>query len=123
MNLQEYTSAVRRTESPNFYINNVSPRLLHGAIGLVTESGELLDAIKKSVFYGKPLDVANVHEELGDLMYYAFLAIDAIGGDIDSVLTTNRDKLAARYKEKFSAEEALTRDLATERSILDAGVR
>jgi len=44
--------------------------LLHGAIGISGEAGELLDAVKKHVFYGKPLDVNNVKEEISDVLWY-----------------------------------------------------
>ena len=57
-----------RTESPNFFQPNV--RILHAAIGCVTESGELLDALKKQIFYGRELDVVNVKEEAGDILWY-----------------------------------------------------
>lgn len=36
--------------------------LMHMAIGISSESGELLDAIKRKVIYRKPLDVKNVKE-------------------------------------------------------------
>lgn len=121
MQPSEYTDAVLRTESPHFYVDNVSHRVLHGITGCVTESVEMLDAVKKSLFYGKQLDTVNLHEELGDLLYYVFLTIDALGDDFNQILQTNRDKLAARYKVKFSSDEALTRNLDVERTILETG--
>lgn len=39
------------------------------ATGVSGEAGELLDAVKKSVVYKKPLDRENVVEELGDLRH------------------------------------------------------
>lgn len=45
--------------------------LAHGAIGMAGELGELLDALKKHWVYGKPLDAANVIEEIGDFYWYA----------------------------------------------------
>lgn len=52
--------------------------LLHMAVGLESESGELLDAIKKIVIYRKPVgnlieknSIAwNVREEIGDLLWF-----------------------------------------------------
>lgn len=41
--------------------------LLHMAVGVSGEAGELLDAIKKATIYNKPLDVENMIEELGDI--------------------------------------------------------
>jgi hypothetical protein len=34
--------------------------LLHAATGMVTEAGELLDMLKKHIFYGKDLDLVNL---------------------------------------------------------------
>ena len=50
-------------------LNEMSPisaHLLHMAVGISGEAGELLDAIKKNAIYGRALDVNNVIEELGD---------------------------------------------------------
>lgn len=43
----------------------------HGIIGMMTEAGELLDQMKKHWFYGRELDVVNIKEELGDILWYA----------------------------------------------------
>ena len=68
MNFEEYIVNVKRSESPSF--QNVNPRILHGAIGCVTESGELLDSVKKSLFYNRKLDMVNVEEEIGDMLWH-----------------------------------------------------
>ena len=89
MNYQQYIEDCLRTESPyTFTTTNelVSPRLLHGVIGLVTETGELLDAIKKSLFYSKPLDKTNLIEELGDLLWYISLILKDCDITYDSVM-------------------------------------
>ena len=44
---------------------------LHMKLGSAGEAGELLDALKKNLIYGKELDTANVVEELGDSLFYA----------------------------------------------------
>ena len=51
-------------------LNSHQAHLLHTAIGISGESGELLDAIKIHCIYQKLLDRANVIEELGDLEFY-----------------------------------------------------
>lgn len=83
--------------------------LWHHATGIVTEAGELMDAVKKAVIYRKPLDVANVIEELGDLEFYlqglrANLCIER-----DETLLRNVTKLRKRYGEKYSNEAAQAR--------------
>jgi NTP pyrophosphatase (non-canonical NTP hydrolase) len=94
--------------------------LLHAAIGCVTESGEMLDALKKYLFYGKPVDVANMREEAGDLMWYLALLFHEMGWTFEGVGEINIQKLAARYPAKFSEYQALNRDLVAERAILES---
>jgi NTP pyrophosphatase (non-canonical NTP hydrolase) len=125
MNSEIYVSNVLRSESPITpeMIERISDpkmiRLLHGAIGLSTETGELLDAIKKHIYYGKPLDLVNISEESGDICWYIGLIIDVLQTTLDDVMTVNIDKLKARYPEKFTEFHAENRDLETERKILE----
>lgn len=93
--------------------------LLHASMGLVTEAGEFQDAIKKHLYYGRELDTVNLKEELGDLIWYCAIALEALGTDFESVMQTNIDKLSARYPEKFTEELAENRDLEKERAILE----
>ncbi len=108
-----------RTESSNFHIENVSPRLVHASMGFVTEAGEFQDALKKSLFYGKPLDVTNLKEELGDLLWYMAIAMDELGTDFDAEQDRVIRKLKARYPSKFENSLAENRDLVAERKILE----
>jgi NTP pyrophosphatase (non-canonical NTP hydrolase) len=94
---------------------------LHGATGIATEAGELLDQVKKHIFYGKPLDRVNVLEECGDVIWYVVLALNATGYSLQDVIDTLIPKLEARYaKKRFTESEAIHRDLNTERSALEA---
>lgn len=95
--------------------------LLHASMGLVTEAGEFQDMLKKHVFYGKPLDKINLKEEIGDLLWYCAIALEALDTDFQAVMQTNIDKLKARYPEKFTEEKAENRDLDKERKILENG--
>lgn len=79
--------------------------LLHCATGLVTESAELVDAIKKHVFYGKPLDVVNIKEELGDLLWYVAIPV-RIFTDLDLDINRQNDEF---YKKKIK-NNILTKD-------------
>lgn len=100
-------------------IDHKKMRLLHGAIGCATEAGELLDQIKKHVFYGKDLDEVNIMEEVGDLFWYSVVCLDAIGYEIDDSMKRNIEKLSARYKGGFTQDKAINRDLDKEREILE----
>jgi len=84
--------------------------LLHMAVGISGESGELLDAIKKSVIYRKPLDMANMIEELGDLEFYMEGVRQAIGVTRQECLDANIEKLGKRYEGmKYSNQAAQSR--------------
>lgn len=72
--------------------------MLHMAVGIVGEAGELIDAVKKHVVYNKPLDRDNVVEELGDIEFYLEGLRQNLGIDRNDTLATNIKKLGARYK-------------------------
>lgn len=94
-------------------------RLLHAGIGLATEAGEFLDTLKKHIYYGAELDDTNLKEEIGDVMWYVALACNAYGIDIGDVMQANIAKLQARYPDNFTSEDALNRDTANERRVLE----
>lgn len=66
MELKEYIKQSERAVSDKGFSMN----MLHVAWGLFTEVGELVDQAKKHIFYNKPLDIVNLKEELGDVMWY-----------------------------------------------------
>ena len=77
-------------------------RGLHAAIGLCTESAELLDAFKKELYgKNKPLRPENIREECGDVLFYLQLMMDAFGFTLRDILKDNVVKLANRYIDKF----------------------
>ena len=125
MNTQDYVKNATRTESTDFdkIAERISEkgniRLLHGAIGLATEAGEFLDALKKHVYYGRKLDRVNLAEELGDLFWYCAIIADELDVPFAKIMETNIEKLRARYGEKFSEEKAEKRNLEVEREILE----
>jgi NTP pyrophosphatase (non-canonical NTP hydrolase) len=123
---ENYVQEVLRTESCDFekiterLKDQRTIRLLHAWMGLETEVGELMDALKKHIFYGKPLDWVNIKEELGDLEWYAGVLSDVSQVSLNEIFTRNIEKLRMRYPEKFTEEKALNRDLKGERDILES---
>lgn len=125
MNPKEYVQNAIKTESSDFAAiaqrlgapENI--RLLHAVIGLETEVGELQDALKKAIFYGKPLDRVNMAEELGDVFWYMAILSDTLGVPFEQIMEKNIAKLKARYGDKFTETAALERNLAAEREILE----
>lgn len=84
--------------------------LLHAAVGIAGEAGELLDAVKKTWAYGKPLDLQNVIEELGDLEFY-MQAMRNILNLVreDDILQNNMAKLSKRYPTGYTDAAAIAR--------------
>lgn len=80
--------------------------LLHAAIGIAGEAGELLDAVRKHVFDGQPLDRDNVTEELGDLCFYMEAAFQVLGVDRAYIEAINQAKLSKRYEGGYSDQQA-----------------
>lgn len=120
MEPNEFQKKCLRTERPARITLEVDrARLLHGAIGLASESGELLDMVKAALFYGKDVDPTNALEECGDALWYISIALDACGYTLAQAMEMNVKKLAARYPEGFTEARALNRDLGLERETLE----
>lgn len=94
-------------------INDLTPEkadLLHMAVGVSGEAGELLDAVKKAVIYNKEMDLENIIEELGDLEFYMSKIRQIVGITREEILQRNIDKLSIRYaKGKYSNDQAQER--------------
>jgi hypothetical protein len=71
MNYQEYAPLAIRTAK---FIDPITD-LFHARVGLVTEVGEICDAFKKHIIYGKTLDLVNLREEIGDVFWYLNLLV------------------------------------------------
>lgn len=84
--------------------------ILHMAVGIAGEAGELLDAIKKNVIYNKQIDLINVIEELGDLEFYMEGLRQGLNIDRDHTIYKNKEKLSVRYMSgKYSDKQAQDR--------------
>jgi NTP pyrophosphatase (non-canonical NTP hydrolase) len=84
--------------------------LVHDALGIAGEAGELVDAIKKYVIYNKELDIENVIEELGDLEFYMQDLREKLGITREKTLLHNMEKLSKRYKDfQYSDQQAQDR--------------
>lgn len=129
MQMLDYQREAQRTKSEQFHIARPPAGMrqqafqdaFHAAMGLATEGGEILDAFKKTVFYGKPLDVTNLIEEAGDVLWYVAILAEALGTTVEEIARRNNAKLRFRYPERFGTQEALFRDLHAERAVLEQG--
>ena len=94
-------------------------RIFHGIIGIITEAGELAEALAQAIVTGEQLDLTNVAEEVGDNQWYAAAILRVLGTTFDDVQRTNIAKLRARFPNKFDAHDANNRNLERERKILE----
>lgn len=93
--------------------------ILHMCVGITGEVGELVDAVKKSIIYGKPLDRENIVEELGDIFFYMEGLMQGLGITQQECIEANIAKLSVRYaKGKYSNEQAVTRADKTEEFVI-----
>lgn len=125
MTNNEYIQNALKTNTPNYkdikkrFDSDYMIDVLHSAIGLSSEAGELLDAVKKHLYYGKALDVVNLKEELGDALWFISILLNRLEISFEEVMEKNIEKLKARYGDKFSEEKAINRNLTNEREILE----
>lgn len=94
-------------------------RILHAAMGLVTEAAEVMDAVKKSVFYSKVMDATNLKEEAGDILWYMAILLDEMGWSFEEVCELVLAKLRIRYPSRFTLDKATNRNLTAERNLLE----
>ena len=104
----EYAQFVHsRTKNLGTFDSN----LAHMALGIAGEAGELVDAIKKTYAYNKPLDVDNIYEELGDILFYIQGMLNWIGATwtLEDLIVINTDKLTKRYPQGYTDQAAIAR--------------
>jgi NTP pyrophosphatase (non-canonical NTP hydrolase) len=105
MNSDEYQHEAALT----FKTDDTKESLQHCILGILTEAGEIGDAIKKHIYYGQPLDVENVIEECGDILFYINNLATTIGVPVTTIQRLNIEKLRKRYPSGFSEEHATAR--------------
>lgn len=81
--------------------------------------GTAIDFLKKSVMYGKALNVLEIEGQLQELGFAIEAALNIYGMTSSQACERNIEKLKARYGEKFTEAAALERNLAVEREILE----
>lgn len=111
MNINYYEASVRRSAKSceTQEIDGPTLNLLHWTLGLSGEVGEVVDTVKKHVYYNQPLDVDNLKEELGDSLYFITAMAQEIGTTTTELMIRNHNKLAVRYPDGYSDEDAKNR--------------
>jgi len=121
MSAVEFQKETTRTckEKAAFTISPELLDMLHTAMGLETEAGEFTDQLKKHIFYGKELDMVNLQEEIGDILWYIGMFCERLGFSMEQIMAQNIAKLKVRYPDKFTEQNAEARDLKKERIVLE----
>jgi NTP pyrophosphatase (non-canonical NTP hydrolase) len=101
-----YQELAART-APN---GKMTERLANYGFGLVGESGELIDHLKKVLYHGHPANKPMIREEAGDVLWYLANLLSEFDIPLNEVMQGNIDKLKARYPEGFSEERSRNRD-------------
>jgi len=110
-------------------IHMVPPKFLHAVIGMSDEIGEIMEILKRALYYGDKIDNMHLLEEYGDLMFYIMLDCMRIQQEwdtvdlfqvFDMVFLKNIEKLKIRYPEGFSEAKATEcgRDREAERQAM-----
>ena len=89
--------------------NTSQLKLMHSVMGMAGEVGELTDSVKKHILYKKPLDITNLKEEAGDILWYMSLLLQEIDSSFDEVMHLNKAKLDKRYPNGYNDEDAVKR--------------
>ena len=88
-------------------------------LDLYKQSCQLLDLLKKKLYYNKDIDFNKFNDFSKEIFKTLNLFCEFNEINVSTILDTNINKLKARYGDKFSSEKAITRDLETERMILE----
>lgn len=90
-------------------MDNHTEYLVHAAMGISGEAGEIIDAVKKKWVYNKLLDEANLKEELGDILFYIQAMANFLPCTIEELMLANMEKLKKRYPEGYTDKAAQER--------------
>ena len=84
-------------------------------MGLAGETGETVDIFKKHIYQGKDLDINDVIEEIGDILWYIANLCNVNKITMKECMESNVEKLRKRYPNGFSIKDALERADKNER--------
>ena len=71
-------------------------RLLENILGLVGETGEVAEKLKKSLRDGATFDIEGTQKELGDTLFYVTAISNCIGSNLQEIAEINMEKLNSR---------------------------
>ena len=111
---KDYLAFIDSTSKLDVQDNMNLPRVMTSAIGMLAESGEFTEVLKKMVFQGKEFNEENrfhMKRELGDILWYWIQGCIALGYTPDEVMDENIKKLEARYPNGFEVARSEKREV------------
>lgn len=114
-----YVSCTCFTQESPEASGSVDVQIVHAIIGIITEAGELAEALYKALFSGEELDIKNLCEESGDIDWYQALLDSRTGYNQQQRWADNAEKLSKRYTKTsdtvaFTSKDAIDREVEKE---------
>lgn len=100
-------------------ITNEEFDFIHGALGMVSEVGEMLEEFLKAKAEGRKMDLPNIKEENGDVMWYLAMWMRYFNLSFEDCAEANIAKLRVRFPDKFTEENAHDRNIDKEMEALE----
>lgn len=85
--------------------------MLECAMGMSGESNEILEHFKKYRWHGHELNVEELIDELGDVLFYVVAMMNALNLDASEIMLNNHNKLTKRYPDGFDANRSINREV------------
>lgn len=104
--LVEYQEAALRTAKD---MGSLQQNLIHAALGITSEGGEIATLIKASCVYGKETNISHLMEEAGDVLWFLSLLAKCMGITLEDIAKENIRKLKLRYPQGYSDMDAQMR--------------
>lgn len=96
------------------------PVFAHSTLMIAAAAGRLMDQLKRATFYGSAIDNGILRRELNQMLWQIAIMCVDMDCTVEELQQMNIDKLHKRYKKgKFSQEDAVNRDTAAEREVLE----
>ena len=88
---------------------SVDEQMINASLGLAGEVGEVVDIVKKHMYQGHELEIEELLDELGDVMYYLCWLCMLFQIDFSEICFNNMNKLTKRYPNGFEEERSINR--------------
>lgn len=83
--------------------------IVHAALGLASEAGELAGLVQKWQGQGHPLDADRVIDEAGDALWFLCKLLRMLDVPLSRVMLANVAKLDARFPAGFDPDRSINR--------------